>query len=88
MKDTEQNNTIYHKWRRSEAYMVPMTQEGISKAGYRYDNFKIGFEYGMTYAMEILEELHRENKDVHKFYLLAKNAVDEARKNCKDRRER
>ena len=87
MKDNQQD-ILYSKWRRSEAYMLPMTPEGISKAGHRYDNFKVGFEYGMTYAVEILEELHRENKDVHKFYLLAKNAVDEARKNCKERSER
>ena len=59
----------YRDWRRREAYMVPMTQEGIKRAEERWHEFKKGWEYGMKYAVYLAEREHKQNKHIHKFYL-------------------
>lgn len=71
------DDPIYRAWRRREAYAVPMTDEGVKRAEDRYREFAIGFEAGLREAAYVLEEMHRENKDTHKFYLIASRAVRE-----------
>lgn len=62
-------------WRRSEAWAVPMTQEGIDMAGERYKEFKKGYIAGINAAAFEMEQVHRENKHIHKFFLLAHNYI-------------
>jgi hypothetical protein len=59
----------YADWRRREAFMVPMTKEGMQRADERWNEFKKGWEYGMKYAVFLTEEEHKQNKHIHKFYL-------------------
>ena len=59
----------YRDWRRREAFMVPMTEEGIKQAEERWNEFKKGWEYGLRYAIYLTEEEHKQNKHIHKFYL-------------------
>jgi hypothetical protein len=38
-------NEIYHAWRESEAYAVPMTEHGEELANHRWHGFKKGYEF-------------------------------------------
>jgi len=40
---------IYSAWRDSEAYQVPMTEEGMRLAGIRFNTFRKGWEYHKFY---------------------------------------
>jgi hypothetical protein len=40
---------IYNAWRDSEAYQVPMTEEGMRLAGNRFNTFRKGWEYHKFY---------------------------------------
>lgn len=46
----EQDQLIYDAWRDSEAYAVPMTEEGEKLAKMRWYGFKKGWEYAQFYA--------------------------------------
>lgn len=52
MKSQEQNpeQLIHTAWRDSEAYQVPMTEEGEKLAQARFYGFKRGWEYAQFYA--------------------------------------
>jgi len=69
----------YSAWRRSEAYMVPVTEEGIKSADERYKEFKKGFDAGVKACMLELEKEHSNNKKVHSFFLMAKNICQKLR---------
>lgn len=43
MTDKQAENEIYHLWRESESYQVPMTEEGVKLADQRYHGFKKGY---------------------------------------------
>lgn len=60
----------YNDWRRSEAYQVPMTEEGIRLANERYEQFKVGYYYGQRRVYFEIEQEHRLVKHLHKFYLV------------------
>lgn len=66
-KDLE--TKCYSDWRRREAYMVPVPEEGNKQATARYEEFKKGWEYGVRYTIFLAEQEHKENKHLHKFYL-------------------
>lgn len=68
---------VYDAWRRSEAYAVPMTEEGEKQAAIRQRSFYKGFDAGLKCAAEHLEQMHKKEKDTtkaHNFYLIASNA--------------
>ena len=46
----EEDQLIYRAWRDSEAYQVPVTEEGEKLAEARHHAFKRGWEYGKFYA--------------------------------------
>lgn len=48
--ESEQERLIYNAWRDSEAYQVPMTEEGERLAQQRYYGFKKGWEYAQFFA--------------------------------------
>lgn len=66
----------YAAWRRSEAYSLPMTEEGIKAAEERYKEFKKGFAFGIRVCMLELEKEHSKNKKTHSFFLIAKNILE------------
>ena len=70
-------NTITKAWRKSEAYALPMADEGVKLAHERYEGFKQGYIAALGRAIVKLENKHRENKHLHKFYLLAKEELQE-----------
>ena len=45
----EQDQLIHDAWRDSEAYAVPMTEEGEKLAKQRFYGFKKGWEYAQFY---------------------------------------
>lgn len=45
----EQEQLIHDAWRDSEAYAVPMTEEGMRLAGIRFETFRKGWEYHKFY---------------------------------------
>lgn len=71
-----QEQKCYNAWRRREAYMVPMTQEGLKQAEERYHEFKKGYYAGIRAAALELEREHSLNKHIHRFYLFAKEHVE------------
>ena len=71
------SDAAYQAWRRREAYAVPVTEEGQEKAQERLEEFNRGFTAGIKSAMYVLENMHRENKHQHNFYLFAKNNLEE-----------
>ena len=66
----------YSAWRRSEAYSLPMTEEGIKAAEERYREFKKGFAFGIRVCMLELEKEHSKNKKIHSFFLISKNLLE------------
>jgi len=45
----DEDQLIYNGWRDSEAYQVPMTEEGMRLAGIRFETFRKGWEYHRFY---------------------------------------
>lgn len=66
----------YCAWRRSEAWQVPVTQEGMEQAEERYKQFKKGYYAGVRACALELEREHSANKYLHKFFLVAKGIVE------------
>ena len=44
-----EDELIYSAWRDSEAYQVPMTEEGMRLAGLRFNTFRKGWEQHKFY---------------------------------------
>lgn len=74
-------NKCYSDWRRREAYAIPVTEEGQRMAEERYNEFKKGWEYGLRHAVFLIEQEHKDNKHLHKFYLLLAEKLREEMKN-------
>lgn len=74
-----EDDASYRAWRRSEAYMVPMTEEGMKIADERYKEFKKGFDSGVKACMLELEKEHSSNKKIHSFFLIAKDICSKLR---------
>jgi hypothetical protein len=45
----DEDQLIFSAWRDSEAYQVPMTEEGVKLAGRRFETFRKGWEYHKFY---------------------------------------
>lgn len=71
----QDDTKCYNAWRRREAHCAPVTQDGTRLALERYEEFKKGYYAGLNAAAFELEQLHRKEKYLHKFYLLASNAI-------------
>jgi len=48
---SEEDQLIYRAWRDSEAYQVPMTEEGEKLAEARHYAFKRGWEYAKYHSL-------------------------------------
>jgi hypothetical protein len=71
----------YIAWRESEAYAVPMTNEGVELANKRWFSFNKGYNAGIKEAVEQLMELHEIEQDRHNYYCIAANAVKALKEN-------
>lgn len=71
------SDIAYQAWRRRESYSIPVTEAGQQKAEERLQEFNKGFVAGMKSAMIVLENLHKDNKSQHNFYLFAKNELQQ-----------
>ena len=78
MKD-EYDEACYRAWRRSEAYGVPMTKEGMQRADERYKQFKVGWDYAIKACMLELEKEHSKVKKTHSFFNIAKGIIHKLR---------
>jgi hypothetical protein len=65
-----EDELIYNAWRDSEAYQVPMTEEGMRLAGIRFETFRKGWEYhkfylehGDVYMKDYLEHGPKDNDE-------------------------
>lgn len=72
-----ENKPWYSAWRRSEAYMMPMTNEGMQAANVRAEGFKAGFDAGLKYASSKLEMEHSKVKKDHSFFYKASQIIRE-----------
>lgn len=79
MESDEKIKPCYSAWRRSEAYQVPMTKEGMQRADERYKQFKVGWDYAIKACMLELEKEHSSNKKFHNFFNIAKNIIEKLR---------
>ena len=75
----EKDKKCYSAWRRSEAYQVPMTKEGMERADERYKNFKKGWDYAVKACMLELEKEHTKNKKTHSFFNIGKHLIEKLR---------
>lgn len=50
MKSLEEEHLIHNAWRDSEAYQIPMTEQGERLARQRWNGFQKGWEYAQFYA--------------------------------------
>lgn len=73
------DDKCYSAWRRSEAYSVPMTKEGVERADERYKQFKVGWDYAVKACMFELEKEHSKHKKAHTFYNIAKDIISSLR---------
>ena len=51
------HSEAYLAWRESEAYQVPMTEEGEEKAQLRWLNFRKGWDAAIRESTKALQEL-------------------------------
>jgi len=75
----EKDDVCYRAWRRSEAYSVPMTKEGMKRADDRYKQFKVGWDYAIKACMLALEKEHSVVKKQHSFFNIAKGIISKLR---------
>lgn len=64
-------NSSYRAWRRYQGQGYPLSKEGLLKTDERFYEFEKGFEYGVKYAITLLEQEHSKNKKIHSFYYLS-----------------
>lgn len=69
------SKAAFRAWRRSEAYMIPVTEEGYNASVRRLEEFSKGFESGIKAAASSLEHLHKEHKKEHRFFLKASEYI-------------
>lgn len=69
----------YSAWRRSEAYTVPVTEQGIEDANERYKQFKKGYMAAIKECSYRLEVLHGHHKKAHSFFLVASKFLKECK---------
>lgn len=75
----EKDKRCYNAWRRSEAYAVSMTKEGIADADKRYKQFKVGWDYAVKACMLELEKEHSKVKKTHSFFRLGRDMLTSLR---------
>ena len=66
---------IYQKWRESEAYAEPMTEDGVKWAQQRWRGFNMGYKQAMKDAVDLLMVQHEAAKDSHNYWQVAANLI-------------
>jgi len=66
---------IYQKWRESEAYAVPMTEDGVKRAQERWRGFNVGYKQAVEDVINLLMIQHEATKGSHNYWHVAANLV-------------
>lgn len=68
-------HNLYQKWRESEAYAVPMTEEGVKWSQERWRGFNLGYKQAVKDAVNLLMIQHEAAKVTHNYWQVAANLV-------------
>jgi hypothetical protein len=68
-------NQMYQKWRESEAYTVPMTENGVKWSQERWRGFSTGYKQAMKDVVDLLMIQHEAAKGTHNYWHVATNLV-------------
>ena len=66
---------LYQKWRESEAYAVPMTEDGVKRSEQRWRGFNKGYKQAMKDVINLLMVQHEAAKDSHNYWQVAANLI-------------
>jgi hypothetical protein len=70
-----ENHNLYQKWRESEAYAVPMTEDGVKWSQERWRGFSTGYKQAMKDVISLLMIQHEAAKERHNYWHVAANLV-------------
>ena len=65
----------YEAWRESEAYAVPMTEDGVKWSQERWRGFSKGYKQAMKDVVNLLMIQHEASKGTHNYWHVAANLV-------------
>ena len=61
----------YNAWRESEAYAMPLTEEGVNKAQERWRGFNKGYEQALKDVVNLLMVQHEAAQERHNYWHVA-----------------
>jgi hypothetical protein len=68
-------HNLYQKWRESETYAVPMTEDGVKWSQERWRGFNTGYKQAMKDVIDLLMIQHEAAKGSHNYLHFAANLV-------------
>ena len=68
-------HNLYQKWRESEAYAVPMTEDGVKWSQERWRGFNLGYKQAVKDAVNLLMIQHEAAKGSHNYWQVAANLI-------------
>lgn len=71
------DHNLYQKWRESEAYAVPMTEDGEKLMQSRWQAYQKGYKQAIKDACDLLIERHEPVKNYYNTYHVAANMLKE-----------
>ena len=69
------DHNIYQKWRKTEAYAVPMTSEGAKNSQERWRGFNEGYKQAIRSVVDLLMIQHEAAKGQHNYWHVAANLI-------------
>ena len=70
------DHNLYQKWRGSEAYAVPMTEEGVKWSQERWRGFNLGYKQAVRDVIVSLMFQHEQVKHRHNSLKVAAIAIE------------
>lgn len=70
------DHNLYHKWRETEAYAVPMTPEGVKSSQERWRGFNMGYKQAIKDVAALLMIQHEAANGAHNYWHVAANLVE------------
>ena len=69
------DHNLYQKWRESEAYAVPMSEEGVKRSQERWRGFNQGYKQAIKDCVDLLMIQHEAAKGAHNYWHVAANLI-------------
>ena len=69
------DHNLYQKWRESEAYAVPMSEEGVKWSQERCRGFNQGYKQAIKDCVDLLMIQHEAAKGLHNYWHVAANLI-------------